>query len=129
MHAVSLDSWNIPPTATERCYRSFRSYREGAFITYPGIVEIDQFETDLVTFLMNRQHGSGDLDHGAASDRMYGYNLQWVGLLFAAFASGAQFTALPKKERDLISQVYGEHLCRNYHQGLAADGVRSLLLF
>jgi len=91
--------------------RSFRSYREGAYITYPGIVEIDQFETDLVTFLMNRRHGLTSMDQNAPLDKMYGYNLQWVGLLFAAFASGAQFTALPKKERDLISQVYGEHRC------------------
>lgn len=56
---------------------------------------------------MNRRSGPNDYDDGQ-NDQMYGMSLQWVGLLFAAFASGAQFTTLPKKERDLVSQVYGK---------------------
>jgi len=106
VHAVSFGRTNGYASRSLNSRRSFRTYRDGAFITYPGIVEIDQFESDLVTFLMNRRHSAAGLEQGITGDRMYGYSLQWVGLLFAAFASGAQFTALPKKERDLISQVY-----------------------
>ena len=106
VHAVSCGRTTGYASRSLNSQRSFRTYRDGAFITYPGIVEINQFESDLVTFLMNRRHSAAGLEQGITADRMYGYSLQWVGLLFAAFASGAQFTALPKKERDLISQVY-----------------------
>jgi len=41
------------------------------------------------------------------TDTVYGMSIQWLGLLFAAFASGTQFSTRPKKERDPVSQVYG----------------------
>ena len=56
---------------------------------------------------MNRRSGTNHDDNDEENHTMYGMSLQWVSLLFAAFASGAQFTTLPKKERDLVSQVYG----------------------
>jgi hypothetical protein len=37
-----------------------------------------------------------------------GISLSWLALVFAVFASGAQCTELPAKERELTSQVYSE---------------------
>jgi len=39
---------------------------------------------------------------------VYGKSIQWVGLLFATFASGYQYASRSKAERDPVSQVYGE---------------------
>ena len=37
---------------------------------------------------------------------MYGKSLSWMGLLFATLGSGIQSSELPRKERQMKSQVY-----------------------
>jgi len=69
-------------------------------------VGIEKFESDLLAFLMNRRANQSDANYVSPSDVMHGMSLQWVGLLFATFASGAQFSSMPKKDRELVSQVY-----------------------
>lgn len=87
--------------------RTFRQYRDGAYITYPGVVEVEKFEQDLLTFLANRRSGQYAGDESPST--MYGTSLSWMALLFALFASGAQFSPIMQKtQRDLISGVYGE---------------------
>lgn len=91
---------------------SFRLYRDFAHVTYPAVVDMNQFESDLLTFLNARRSSPINGEYNDANDTVYGKTIQWLGLLFAAFASGAQFSTRPKKERDPISQVYG--MC-NFH--------------
>ena len=45
---------------------------------------------------------------GVTEQAIYDKNLEWVGLLFAVLASGCQCSGLPRKERELTSQVYSE---------------------
>ena len=87
--------------------RSFTLYRDFAHVTYPAIVDINKFETDLLTFLNARRSSPGSGEYNTMTDTVYGMSIQWLGLLFAAFASGTQFSTRPKKERDPVSQVYG----------------------
>lgn len=87
--------------------RTFRQYRDGAYVLNPTVVEVDKFEKDLLLFLSNRR--TGQFDQSITSDTMYGINLQWVALLFGVFAAGAQFSPIMhKSQRDLISGVYGK---------------------
>ena len=76
-------------------------------MTYPAIVDIHKFETDLLTFLNARRSSPSSGEYNTMTDTVYGMSIQWLGLLFAAFASGTQFSTRPKKERDPVSQVYG----------------------
>ena len=46
-----------------------------------------------------------------------GISLSWLALVFAVFASGAQCTGLPAKERELTSQVYSMHINPGYQLG------------
>jgi hypothetical protein len=85
----------------------FRCYRETAHIVYPAVADIDQFESDLLLFLINRASAqSNQANSGVTEEVIYGKDLQWIGLLFALLASGCQCSALPRKERELTSQVY-----------------------
>jgi hypothetical protein len=43
------------------------------------------------------------------AQRPFGVSIAFLGLLFAVLASGCQSSDLPEKERELTSQVYGEH--------------------
>jgi len=57
--------------------------------------------------LTNRAHAlreNRELD----PNRPYGVSLPWLALVFAVFASGAQSSDRPAKERELTSQVYGK---------------------
>lgn len=102
--AVELS--NALPSDSE-CLSFFRCYRETAHIVYPAVADIDQFESDLLLFLINRASAqSNQANSGVTEEVIYGKNLQWIGLLFALLASGCQCSALPRKERELTSQVY-----------------------
>lgn len=96
------------PTNTD-CLQYFGQYRDMAHVLYPGIVDIRQFESDLMRFLANRtrieSNANGESGKG---QNVYGMSLHWVGLLFATLASGCQCSALPRKERQLTAQVYGD---------------------
>jgi hypothetical protein len=91
--------------------RFFYYYRDIAGTLYPVLVDVPGFEKNLQTFLQNRAAARGVLKAGddrGLSQRPFGVNLAFIGLLFAVLASGCQSSDLPGKERELTSQVYGK---------------------
>jgi hypothetical protein len=96
----------IPEEA--ECNRLFQAYRDTGHVVYPGIVDIQAFESDLLQFLITRaqEQASTTLDGGIDERSIYGKSLYWVGLLFAALAIGCQCSEMPRKQRELSSQVY-----------------------
>jgi len=85
----------------------FRYYRDVAYVIFPGIVSLDQFEEDINQFLLARQAATGAKDE-VTEQIIYGKDFHWIGMLFAVLASGAQSCELQRKERELTSQVYSE---------------------
>lgn len=117
-----VDLWGLPhgsfrriemlcqliPVSDSECMQIFKQYRDTAHVIYPGVVDILQFESDLLDFLRNRGSSSLAVQAGTLADQsVYGKSLHWLGLLFAALASGFQWSDLPRKERQIKSQVYG----------------------
>ncbi|OQV01636.1 Fungal specific transcription factor domain-containing protein isoform 2 [Cladophialophora immunda] len=115
-----VDLWGLPhgsyarlqalcrllPTDAD-CLQYFAQYRDTAHVLFPGVVDIKQFEGELTHFLINKAAVTRDAPYEALSnDNIYGKTLHWVGLLFAILASGYQCSSLPRKERQLTSQVY-----------------------
>ena len=96
-----------PPANSLTHYRTFRQYKEGAHVLYPAIADIESFEADLLAFLANRRTNDSTMHTQISNDSMDGMKMRWIGLLFAVFASGCQFSPLPKRDRELLSQVYG----------------------
>lgn len=84
----------------------FHCYKDMAYIVYPGVVSAEQLESELTGFLINRasQSSAGE---GVSEQQIYGKSYTWLALLFASLASGAQASVVPRKERELTSQVYG----------------------
>jgi hypothetical protein len=121
-----VDLWGLPHGSLSRIdglckllpsdadiLQFFRHYRDTAHVLYPAVVDIRQFESDLTHFLVSRaaNAANGNGEPHAEQD-VYGKSLHWVGLLFATLASGCQCSGIPRKERQLTSQVYGEtHWC------------------
>lgn len=101
------------PTDSQ-CLSFFRYYRDLGNIIFPGVADLGQFESDLTMFLMARAERSTTLHSdngnwpGVTENSIYEKNLQWAGLLFAVLASGCQCSGLPRKERELTSQVYSK---------------------
>ncbi|KAF2101881.1 hypothetical protein NA57DRAFT_64544 [Rhizodiscina lignyota] len=91
-----------------QCLNFFRHYKDVAHVVYPAIVDVEKFEQDLLLFLINRasMQPNEDGSNGITEQKVYGKNIAWVGLLFAALASGCHMSALPRKERELTSQVF-----------------------
>lgn len=94
--------------ADSECLQYFTHYKETAHVLYPGIADIPGMEYDLINFLGNRRASSEITSDGSAIDTQtaYGKDLHWVGLLFASLASGCQCSGRPRKERQLMSQVF-----------------------
>ncbi len=86
------------------CFQLFRQYRDSAHILYPGVVDIDGFETDLTQFLVCR---SIQRRETSAFMTIYGKSLHWLGLLFSCLASGCQSLPIRLEEQYLTPQVYG----------------------
>jgi hypothetical protein len=85
----------------------FRHYRDTAHVLYPGVVDIQEFESQLTSFLTSRGDGELLVDRkDLAKQKVFGKDLHWVGLLFAVLASGMQCSGRPRRERQLTSQVY-----------------------
>jgi hypothetical protein len=117
-----VDLWGLPHRSSSRidelckllpadadCLQYFRQYRDTAHVLYPGVVDIRQFESDLTHFLINRASRATKTNNEPLTEQnVYGMSLHWVGLLFALLASGYQCSGIPRKERQLISQVYGK---------------------
>lgn len=102
-----LDLAQAVPEEAE-CNRLFQAYRDTGHVVYPGIVDIQAFESDLLQFLITRaqEQASTTLDGGIDERSIYGKSLYWVGLLFAALAIGCQCSDMPRRQRELSSQVY-----------------------
>lgn len=87
----------------------FQCYKDLGYVIYAGIVSPEHFQSDLTTFLITRSTQMST-DHGVTEQNIYGKTYNWLALLFAVLASGAQCSAMPRKERELTSQVYSELL-------------------
>lgn len=96
----------VPCDAT--CFHLFRQYRDSAHFLYPGVVDIDGFETDLTQFLVcrsiQRRETSAFMD---GCSTIYGKSLHWLGLLFSCLASGCQSLPIRLEEQYLPPRVYG----------------------
>ena len=117
-----VDLWGLPHGSSSRidelckllpadadCLQYFQRYRDSAHVLYPGVVDIRQFESDLTRFLINRARRAANMHGEAVTEQtIYGMSLHWLGLLFAVLASGCQCSGIPRKERQLTSQVYGK---------------------
>jgi len=100
----------LPNTDTEYM-QLFALYRDNAWVLFPGIVDIIQFESELLGFLRCRTTETLAVQNGPLSKQIvYGKSLHWLGLLFAAFASGIQCSNLPRKDRQVRSQIYGTEI-------------------
>lgn len=115
-----VDLWGLPHGSYARleglckllpsnadCLQYFKQYRDTAYILFPAVVDIHQFETDLTHFLIRR----GDANNSGRQitltvQDIYGKSLHWVGLMFATLASGYQCSSVSRKERQLTCQVY-----------------------
>lgn len=117
-----VDLWGLPHGSLQRARELaralpgdnqlmslFAGYRDLGYIIYPGIADIKQLEADLTGFLISRSSYQNP-DEGVTENMVYGKSFYWLGMLFAVLASGAQCSALTRKERELTSQVYGETL-------------------
>lgn len=116
-----VDLWGLPhgslPRAQElskalpgdaQMLSLFRYYRDMGNVIYPGIADTQLLESDLTVFLISRA-AQVNTEDGVTEQSIFGKSLQWIGMLFAALASGSQCSGLPRKERELTSQVYGKH--------------------
>ncbi|PNS20570.1 hypothetical protein CAC42_297 [Sphaceloma murrayae] len=99
--------------ADSQCLNFFHYYRDLGHVIYAGVADISGFEQDLTSFLMTRasygemERRQGDnLPPGVTEQSLFDKDLNWIGLLFAVLASGCQCSNLPRKERELTSQVY-----------------------
>ncbi|KAF2742691.1 hypothetical protein M011DRAFT_497379 [Sporormia fimetaria CBS 119925] len=114
-----VDLWGLPHGSVARanelanalpsdseCLHFFRSYRETAHAVYPAVADIEGVESDLLLFLINRASAQSQGGTGVSEEQIFGKSLHWIGLLFAILASGCQCSTLPRKERELTSQVY-----------------------
>ncbi|KAK1760174.1 C6 transcription factor [Echria macrotheca] len=115
-----VDLWGLPhasPVRIEKlyamlpsdseCLQYIRQYRDTAHVLYPAIVNMQQFEVEVTRFLITRTTQSGDPNRPPLTERdVYGKSVHWLGLLFACLASGYQCSNLPRRERQLTSQVY-----------------------
>ena len=113
------------------CLEFFKCYRDTAHVVYAGVVDIDQFEADLTTFLLARSDTKPE--DGVSEEMIYGQSVHWVGLLFAMLASGCQCSNMPRKERELTSQVFvccGFECLRqiNYFAHSNLDDIQNLLV-
>ncbi|KAI9662585.1 MAG: hypothetical protein M1821_008752 [Bathelium mastoideum] len=139
-----VDLWGGPHTTLSRvmeltktipsdmeCLEFFRYYRDTAHVVYAGVVDIEQFENDLNTFLLTRANTKPD--EGVTDEVIYGQSVHWVGLLFAVLASGCQCSTMPRKDRELTSQVFvccGFECLRliNYFAHANLDDIENLLV-
>lgn len=97
----------LPPTDAE-IMQTFKQYKDTSHVIYPGIVDIAQFECDLLDFLRSRSLAkTNGQPHSPMGNNIYGKDLHWIGLLFSAMASGVQCMDIAWEERQTKSQVYG----------------------
>ena len=115
-----VDLWGLPHGSRVRAqelakalpsdnqmWHFFRCYRDMGYVIYAGIASPDRFESQMTEFLMDRSTFMAS-DDAVTEQLIYGKTLNWLALLFAVLASGAQCSGMPRKERELTSQVYSK---------------------
>ena len=113
-----VDLWGLPHGSLSRAQELakalpsdeqmlslFRYYRDIGYVIYAGIASADKLEVELTEFLISRSTQVGSED-GVTEQQIYGKSYTWLALMFAVLASGAQCSSMPRKERELTSQVY-----------------------
>lgn len=96
---------NLQISTRTNLTRFFIAYRDIACTIYPVVPDCDAFEKQMEFMLANKAHANqNNLDIDPTTP--LGVSLSWLSLCFAVFASGAQSTDRPAKERELTSQVY-----------------------
>lgn len=85
-------------------FRAFRQYRSFSYIYYPAILDLDEFEIELYSFLSQRESESGVAPLEATM--LHGKPFAWIGILYALLAAAAQFNDASIKERSLASRVF-----------------------
>ncbi|KAK8242473.1 fungal-specific transcription factor domain-containing protein [Phyllosticta capitalensis] len=117
-----VDLWGLPHGSMNRiyelcnalpndsdCWNLLKYHKETAHVVFPAVADIEKLESELLRFLISRGSSRTNEDGsitGVTEQSIFGKDLHWVGLLFAVLASGCQCSALPRKERELTSQVY-----------------------
>ncbi|QKX54186.1 uncharacterized protein TRUGW13939_01270 [Talaromyces rugulosus] len=81
------------------CLRLLRSYRDVRMALYPVITDFDRFEQDVQLLLKSRSLPTSMM-------AQCGFNIAFVGMLFAVLASGCQVSDFAKRERTSMCQVY-----------------------
>ncbi|GAM86568.1 hypothetical protein ANO11243_045820 [Dothideomycetidae sp. 11243] len=97
-----------------QCMDFLRYYGDLGHVIYPGLADFQGFEQDLTAFLTKRAKyaeadqttGEDGLPPGVTEQSLFDRDFNWIGLLFAVLSSGCQSSPLPRKERELTSQVY-----------------------
>ena len=115
-----VDLWGLPHGSRVRAqelakalpsdnqmWHFFRCYRDMGYVIYAGIASPDRFESQMTEFLMDRSTFMAS-DDAVTEQSIYGKSLNWLALLFAILACGAQCSGMPRKERELTSQVYSK---------------------
>ena len=115
-----VDLWGLPHGSLQRAQELakalpgdsqllnlFRDYRDMGHVIFPGIADVEQLESEITLFLIDRVARSS-VEDGVTEQSIYGKSCHWVGMLFAALALGAQCSSMARKERELTSQVYGK---------------------
>jgi hypothetical protein len=96
----------LPPES--EINRFFTCFRDISGVVYPAMADIDKFQGELLQFHIARAESStrSAENNGVDEQEAYGKGIAWIGLLFAALASGCQCTDYSAKELDLTSRVF-----------------------
>jgi hypothetical protein len=101
--------------APDECMQTFQLYRDTAHVIFPGVYDVEEFESQLLEFLRARSTESLVVGQGPLSTQtVFGKDLHWVGLLFAALASGVQCSDIARRERQIRSQVFSMLFCKTH---------------
>ncbi|KAK5114500.1 hypothetical protein LTR62_002435 [Meristemomyces frigidus] len=124
-----VDLWGLPHGSLQRaqelakalpndqqCLQLMRSYRDLGHVIYPGVANLPALEIELDEFLVARA-ALADTPDGFKEQSVYGKSYPWLSVLFAVLGSGAQCSAMSRKERELTSQPHLESI-----QALATIG-------
>ena len=85
----------------------FRCYKDMSYVIFAGIVSPEKLESDMTEFLIARA-APASRDEGVTEQQIHGKSFNWLAMMFAVLASGVQCSAMPRKERELTSQVYSK---------------------
>ena len=84
--------------------KAFRQYRSTSYLYYPPILELNDFEVEIYSFLSQREADSRTDPQERAS--LHGKGFAWIGILYAMLAAATQFNDSSVEERSLASRVF-----------------------